>query len=661
MESLDRKPNIIIELEKKLNQEFELFDIEKINDAPVEFKPKTDYRRYSVDEAGEIVGLNISGFQSGYPLTEISFLKELKHLTVLNLSGNSSIRDISVLSEFKKLEKLDLSLNSIHDLSPLKKLTNLTHLSVSSNDFNSIEALSNLDNLIELEIAGGRTNNRISDISVLKNLIKLEKLDIMYQHISDISVLKNFQKLKSLNAYNNKISDISVLQNLKELKYLNLGENKISDISVLQNLNKLENIDISDNLIPNFQSLYKLNTLKGRLTNFFFEHKDFRFKQNDSMAERFFKYIEFNINNNKKETLLDKNKVLPINIMQVSLNNFLGIDNLKIENIPIDSQWIFLTGENGFGKSSILKGIASCLFGKYIDMNNSFIEFNDHDFYHMNVYSKEFNFIIKFEKFAAYGAKRFDLSDGYFSDKLDNLFEERGKTELYDFETKYVSWKASSGVHDDKILKLNDLLTAVVPNLSKIGFDNEKSEVIYFEKTDIGEEFPPVTFQQLAMGMRSTIAMIVDFAVRLSNENFDFKIENGVTDLAGIVIIDEFDNHLHPKWQKMLVEKLTKLFPKIQFIVSTHSPIPLLGAPANSVILNVNRTKEEGITIKKLDIDFTTLTPNSILTSPVFGLTNFLPQAIQDLSKLHTEDGFDEILFNQEVERRINQLANFQE
>jgi predicted ATP-binding protein involved in virulence len=49
-------------------------------------------------------------------------------------------------------------------------------------------------------------------------------------------------------------------------------------------------------------------------------------------------------------------------------------------------------------------------------------------------------------------------------------------------------------------------------------------------------------------------------------------------ELAGIVLIDEIDIHLHPKWQKRVPEILHENFPKVQFIVSTHSPIPLLGA-----------------------------------------------------------------------------------
>lgn len=64
MEIQDKKPDIILELERKLNQEFEKVELKNINDTPNELNPKTDIRRYSVDKAGNIIGINISGYRS---------------------------------------------------------------------------------------------------------------------------------------------------------------------------------------------------------------------------------------------------------------------------------------------------------------------------------------------------------------------------------------------------------------------------------------------------------------------------------------------------------------------------------------------------------------------------------------------------------------------
>ena len=63
---------------------------------------------------------------------------------------------------------------------------------------------------------------------------------------------------------------------------------------------------------------------------------------------------------------------------------------------------------------------------------------------------------------------------------------------------------------------------------------------------------------------------------------------------------------------------LSELFPKIQFIASTHSVIPFLGTPKKSVFLKATKTQEEDIKITRVEIDIQNLLPNAILTSPLF-------------------------------------------
>jgi predicted ATP-binding protein involved in virulence len=171
---------------------------------------------------------------------------------------------------------------------------------------------------------------------------------------------------------------------------------------------------------------------------------------------------------------------------------------------------------------------------------------------------------------------------------------------------------------------------------------------------DEGEEFyeAGIEFFDLAAGYKSIIAMIGDMINRLNSA----QSVQTFNDLQGIVIIDEFELHLHPKYQKLFVEKLTELFPKIQFIVSTHSPIPLLGAPTNSVIINVTRTKEEGIQAKLLDIDFSVLTPNTILSSPIFGFQDLIPDSKSNEKMVRTEDTYKEVLFHDQLDKQIDEF-----
>ena len=81
-----------------------------------------------------------------------------------------------------------------------------------------------------------------------------------------------------------------------------------------------------------------------------------------------------------------------------------------------------------------------------------------------------------------------------------------------------------------------------------------------------GEE---LDINQLSQGEKSLLALVGDIARRLAllNPSLDNPLEG-----EGVVMIDEVDLHLHPKWQHNLIDKLVKTFPNVQFILTTHSP-----------------------------------------------------------------------------------------
>jgi predicted ATP-binding protein involved in virulence len=78
-----------------------------------------------------------------------------------------------------------------------------------------------------------------------------------------------------------------------------------------------------------------------------------------------------------------------------------------------------------------------------------------------------------------------------------------------------------------------------------------------------------LTVNQLSDGEKCLIAMIGDLARRMAIAN---PIGGNPLAGEGIVLIDEIDLHLHPKWQRMIVPKIIEVFPNCQFIISTHSP-----------------------------------------------------------------------------------------
>ena len=91
--------------------------------------------------------------------------------------------------------------------------------------------------------------------------------------------------------------------------------------------------------------------------------------------------------------------------------------------------------------------------------------------------------------------------------------------------------------------------------------------------------------EQLSEGYKIVIAMVADLAARMAEANPEMP---NPLDATGIVLIDEVDLHLHPKWQRSILQDLHRVFPNVQFIVSTHSPIIVVGAAEIAQVVNLN-------------------------------------------------------------------------
>ncbi len=94
----------------------------------------------------------------------------------------------------------------------------------------------------------------------------------------------------------------------------------------------------------------------------------------------------------------------------------------------------------------------------------------------------------------------------------------------------------------------------------------QKAKSIIMEHQECGE----LSVTQLSDGIRSMIGLVADIAYRAIKLNPHLK--NAPKETSGIILIDEIDMHLHPKWQQTVLTDMMKAFPKMQFIVTTHSP-----------------------------------------------------------------------------------------
>lgn len=85
----------------------------------------------------------------------------------------------------------------------------------------------------------------------------------------------------------------------------------------------------------------------------------------------------------------------------------------------------------------------------------------------------------------------------------------------------------------------------------------------------------------LSDGEKGIISLVADIAYRMALLNPGLL--DKVLETPGVVLIDEIDLHLHPAWQKKVVSDLTRIFPNIQFIMTTHSPSILVNIPKENI------------------------------------------------------------------------------
>src|ERR1035438_2954437 len=78
---------------------------------------------------------------------------------------------------------------------------------------------------------------------------------------------------------------------------------------------------------------------------------------------------------------------------------------------------------------------------------------------------------------------------------------------------------------------------------------------------------------QLSAGVRHTIGWVVDFMRRLEQARGSGRKQ------PGILLLDELDAHLHPRWQRKLLPAMKEAFPETQIIVSSHSPFVISSCP----------------------------------------------------------------------------------
>lgn len=103
-----------------------------------------------------------------------------------------------------------------------------------------------------------------------------------------------------------------------------------------------------------------------------------------------------------------------------------------------------------------------------------------------------------------------------------------------------------------------------------------------------GKESVRIPLNQMSDGYKGTISLIADIAYRMAILNPGFS-DNVINETQGVILIDEVDLHLHPAWQQRIINDLTSIFPKVQFIVSTHASAVINSVKSENLLILKNQ------------------------------------------------------------------------
>jgi hypothetical protein len=103
----------------------------------------------------------------------------------------------------------------------------------------------------------------------------------------------------------------------------------------------------------------------------------------------------------------------------------------------------------------------------------------------------------------------------------------------------------------------------------------------FFQRMARGKAPVPIAGVALSHGYQSTVAWIADLIGHVLLES---KTELETTEMEGLVLIDEIDLYLHPAWQARFIPALRRVFPRMQFVATTHSPVVLSALAPHEIV-----------------------------------------------------------------------------
>ncbi|PTO81256.1 AAA family ATPase [Vibrio splendidus] len=208
--------------------------------------------------------------------------------------------------------------------------------------------------------------------------------------------------------------------------------------------------------------------------------------------------------------------------------------------------------------------------------------------------------------------------------------------------------KADNNDTDEAILldveRIKKLINEVIGYFME-GYGNLEIQVEPYLGITVEKNSEKLNVLQLSQGEKSLLALVVDIARRLIilNPSLDNPLDG-----SGIILIDEYDMHIHPAWQRTLISGLPKAFKNCQFIITTHSP-QMLGEVKPAQVIILESDDDNNISYSNPTQSYG-LTSNQILKyimTPIGDETNItrnkdVEEKINYINKLIDDEKFDD-------------------
>lgn len=623
---------------------------------------------------------------------------EIRSLETLVLSGNRISEIPKGIAQLSSLEKLHLSNNNLVELDfEIGDLSNLKELNISNNPITRLpSSLKKLTKLRELDLRGtklplppGYKFN--SDVqSTIDFVLKNQETPIYEISIVGASIFYNFSLPQLTEAYKTAFNDISQRLRIEVIQVKTLTDlvKKTSMLLLVVGFDINENENLFFDLIrkctenkirfkilfkKEIKSISEVNLIKGESI------EEFRSRVENDFIDHIFYF-------DTKRELQD----LVINILKEHKPEVV-LKSLEISNIghfndvsiKFDRNLTCIIGENGLGKSSVLRALALSIVGQeynkvdskvfkrmlrinsvnsdgileychsgkirlvyYVDSvecqniitleskdNGRIIDVSLEGSFLLN--SGEFNLIsliIGFPQLRGrMNLKGQSEKNKYFRPHLDDLIPLIVDSDDNRLDS-FVSWIANlygnaikegdyEGSKEQEIINNVFMIISEITdkNISFITVQKFSPPLVIVSTSELSKGVP---VDLISQGFKVIIGW-VGYFIQRRIEAYPLKTLQDSFRQKGILIIDEIDSSIHPIWQKRLLDVIKIHFPNTQFICSTHSPLMV----ANLKREQIQEIKNVGnrITVENSKLD-TWITSYQEILNEIFDTPNFEPK-----------------------------------